>query len=458
MNNLFDDFPPVSAKEWKQKIQVDLKGGDYNEALLWRSLEGIDVKPFYHPDDFEQSFPPIPGQPKTWSVTQAVFIDDEKIANELAIDSINRGAEALYFSSTESFDIEKTFQNLPFEEITIYLNLEFLSEEFYKKLIDFFTQKKATVYYNIDLIGNLGRSGNWYHSLKEDHQILDTLSSQYAKHHLLSVDTETYQNAGANIVQQVAYALAHANEYLNHYSEKEWLPETKLTFKMAMGSNYFFEIAKIRALRKVYAVLAKEYGAKEECHILATPSRRNKTLYDYNVNILRTTTECMSAVLGGADAVCNQPYDTLYHKSNEFGERISRNQLLVLKEESYFDTVSNPSDGTYYIESLTSSIAEKALALFKDIEKGGGFLSQLKEGKIQQKIKESAAKEQQLFEEGTLKLLGTNYHPNKQDRMKDDLELYPFLKTDKRKTLLEPILPKRLAEKLEQERLETEEQ
>jgi len=202
--------------------------------------------------------------------------------------------------------------------------------------------------------------------------------------------------------------------------------------------------------------VASEFGVTETCHIVARPSKRNKTLYDYNINMLRTTTECMSAILGGANTICNLPYDSLYHKSNEFGERISRNQLLILKAESYFDSVSNPADGTYYIESLTSELGEKALEIFKDIESNGGFLSQLKEGIIQRKIKESAAKEQQRFDSGSLVLLGTNKHPNKKDRMKDDLELYPFVKTNVRKTLITPIIEKRLSEKLEQTRLENE--
>jgi methylmalonyl-CoA mutase len=172
--------------------------------------------------------------------------------------------------------------------------------------------------------------------------------------------------------------------------------------------------------------------------------------------MLRTTTECMSAILGGADAVSNLAYDAIYHKDNEFGDRISRNQLLVLKHESYFDKVNNPADGTYYIEVLTEQLAEKALLLFKDIEANGGFITQLIEGNIQRKIKESAEKEQELFDNGKEILLGTNKYPNKDDRMHHELELFPFVKTNPRKTLIVPIIEKRLAEKLEQERLETE--
>ncbi len=458
---LFSEFDEVSAKQWKQKIQYDLKGADYNETLVWQSAEGIHVKPFYHAEDFKNEFQPIPGQPSDWKIAQTIFIDDEKIANNIAIDALNRGAESIIFSAEKEFDINIVFENFPFETAPIYFEIKFLSKELYCKLIQFFSNKKATVFYNIDIIGNLARTGNWFHNQKSDHEILDAIFEKNATEYIFSVDAALYQNAGANAVQQLAYALAHANEYLNHVCHPELVEgfrkeDFKINFKIASGPNYFFEIAKIRALRRLYAVLAEEYGLPEKCHILATPSKRNKTLYDYNVNMLRSTTECMSAILGGADTVRNLPYDALYHKSNEFGERIARNQLLILKQESYFDTVSNPADGTYYIESLTNELAERALQLFKEIEKSGGLLQQLREGIIQKKIKESAEKEQQLFDSGTLKLLGTNYHPNKNDRMKHDLELFPFLKKNPIKTLIVPILEKRLAEFTEQERLKQE--
>ena len=271
---------------------------------------------------------------------------------------------------------------------------------------------------------------------------------------MLSIDATLYQNAGANMVQQIAYALAHANDYFNKIKNIE----KRIVFQVAVGSNYFFEIAKLRALRLLFNVVAKEYNLTHDCHLLVSPTKRNKTLYDYNVNLLRTTTECMSAILGGADAVANLPYDALYHKDNEFGDRIARNQLLVLKHESHFDKVNNPGDGSYYIESLTQQLAEKALALFKEIEANGGFLKQLKDGTIKRKIQESADKEQALFDNGKEILLGTNKYPNPEDRMSHDLELFPFVKIKPRKTLITPIIEKRLAEKIEQERLETEKQ
>jgi methylmalonyl-CoA mutase len=164
----------------------------------------------------------------------------------------------------------------------------------------------------------------------------------------------------------------------------------------------------------------------------------------------------MSAILGGSDTVSNLSYDAIYHKENEFGERIARNQLLILKHESYFNQVSNPTEGAYYIEELTSQLATNSLALFKDIEANGGFLKQLKEGTIQRKIKESANKEQELFDEGKIVLLGTNKYQNEKDSMKEALEIDPFVIKEVRKTLIGPIIEKRLAEDNEKKRLKNE--
>ncbi len=270
---------------------------------------------------------------------------------------------------------------------------------------------------------------------------------------MVSVAVDIYQNAGANTVQQVAYALAHANEYLTKFGGAI---ANKIQFNFAVGSNYFFEISKIRAFRYLYNLISQEYGANANAVIYVEPSLRNKTLYDYNVNMLRTTTESMSAILAGANTVSNCSYDAIFHNSNDFGERIARNQLLVLKEESYFSNAQHIATDSYYIESITKQIAEKALSLFKEIEKSGGFLHQLKEGTIQRKIVENAKKEQGQFNAGDLVLLGTNKYPNELDKMTQELQVNPFVERNPQKTLIIPIISKRLAEELEQKRLKNE--
>lgn len=451
--NLFDDFNPVSSKLWKQKIQFELNGADYNETLIWNSPEDIKVKPFYHKDEFSKHYPVVT-KASGFKICQNIYVFDIEKSIERALDSVSRGAESLRFTVEEdTIDIEKLLAKLPLDKVVVYFHFNFISIDFVQRINAIAKEKKATIYCNLDPIGQLAKDGNWFvTNEKSNFDTLNILSKEASSIAILSINGGLYQNAGANIVQQIAYSLAHANEYFNRIESIN----QPIVIQVSVGTNYFFEIAKLRALRLVFNVIAKEYNHNHDCHLLVTPTKRNKTIYDYNVNMLRTTTECMSAILGGADAIANLPYDALYHKDNEFGDRIARNQLLILKDESYFDKVDNPADGSYYIENLTNQLAEKALLLFKDIEANGGFLKQLNEGIIKRKIQETADTEQELFESGEETLLGTNKYPNKNDKMKNELEIFPFVKTKPRKTLITPIIEKRLAEKMEQERLELE--
>ena len=450
MKKLFNDFNPISTKQWKQKIQFELNGADYNDTLVWNSPEDIKVKPFYDASDLPKSFP-LATKASEFKICQNIFVFDIEKSIERALDTLNRGAESLRFTiENEAVAIDTLLEKLPLEKITVYFHLRFISIDFVKKIDTIAKQRNATIFCNLDPIGQLAKDGNWFStSEKNNFETLSMLSKETSNVSLISIDGTLYQNTGANMVQQIAYTLAHANEYFNRIE----LINKPIVFEISVGTNYFFEIAKLRALRLLFNVIAKEYNHNFDCHLLVSPTKRNKTLYDYNVNMLRTTTECMSAILGGANAIANLPYDALYHKDNEFGDRIARNQLLILKNESYFDKVNNPADGSYYIENLTHQLAEKGLLLFKDIEANGGFLKQLNDGIIKRKIQESADSAQNLFDSGKEILLGTNKHTNKEDKMKNDLELFPFIKVKPRKTLITPIIERRLSEKLEQERL-----
>ena len=449
-HSLFSEFDPISSKQWKQKIQFELKGEDYNDTLIWNSPENIKVKPFYNQEDLQDNLPLNPNA-NGFKICQNIFVFDLEKSIERAIESIERGADSIIFTiENETIDVTKLLEKLPLENCEIYLNLSFISINYISKIETIAKSRNAKIYCNLDPIGQLAKDGNWFKTQEKDNfETLNLISKQVSNSSIISINSSLYQNAGANMVQELAYSLAHANEYLNRITTFN----QPIVFKISVGTNYFFEIAKLRAYRILFNSIAKEYNPNLECHLVVTPTKRNKTIYDYNVNMLRTTTECMSAIVGGADAIANLPYDALYHKDNEFGDRIARNQLLILKNESYFDKVKNPADGTYYIESITHQLAEKALVLFKDIEANGGFLKQLNEGIIKRKIQESADKEQELIDSGKEVLLGTNKYPNKDDKMKHDLELFPFVKVNPRKTLITPIIEKRLAEKLEQERL-----
>lgn len=448
--SLFSDFSDISSKRWKQQLQFELKGEDYNDVLVWNSPEDIKVRPFYHADEDIAEYP-MRTKSSEFKICQNIFVFDVEKSKQKTNDSLLRGAESIcYHIQNAAIDVEKLLNNPNLKGIIVHFNLNFISSSFISNIEKTASKIGIKIFLNLDPIGHLAKDGNWIKTSDLDNfESLNKLSNANSK---ISVDVSLYQNSGANIVQQLAYAMSHANEYFNSCIN---INKT-IVFKVGIGSNYFFEIAKLRALRLLFRTISSEYNVDFECYILATPSKRNKTIYDYNINLLRTTTECTAAILGGADAILNLAYDSLYHKDNEFGDRLARNQLLILKNESYLDQVDNPADGSYYIESLTQQLAEKALILFKEIENAGGFIKQLKEGTIQKKIAESAQKEQDLFNSGKEILVGTNKYPNPNDHMKNDLELYPFIKINPRKTLISPIIEKRLAEKMEQERLKTE--
>ena len=445
---LFDDFDTLPAAAWKQKIQVDLKGADYNDTLLWKTNEGIVVKPFYTEEDRNHADINLPK--KGFNICQSIFIDDVSIANKLALDALHRGANAIQFKANKSFDYTSLLQEINLDHTVLYFNLNFLNASFVLKLNDFC--KSNNCYFQIDIIGHLAETGNWYTTMSSDLDKVKKFTN--ILENPISINASLYQNAGASVVQELAYALSQTNEYIELFGNSI---AHKIHYSFSVGSNYFFEIAKLRAFRILHKSLLKEYDIETKAaHIYTKPSLRNKTIYDYNVNMLRTTSECMSAILGGSDTISNTSYDALYHKSNEFGERIARNQLLVLQKEAYLHEAQSFADGAYYIESITKQFAEKALETFKQIEKGGGFLNQLKSGTIQKKIKDNAQKEQQQFDSNQITLLGTNKLPNKNDRMKDNLEIYPFLKKKHSKTLIPPVLQTRLSEQHEKHRLETE--
>ena len=450
----FDEFESQSSKAWKQRIQYELDGADFNTNLVWNSLEGIDVKPFYHADSSEQPLA-IPHQSDGWKIGEYIYVQNTKSANKKALKCLSKGTESIYFILPKaSICIDELLNGIVDFTVRIYLELNFSTADFLTKIDTKLFKSHSTIFLVNDSIGHLCKSGNWYkNKLKDFSDTLGLCNATEGVNSVFSVDIALYQNAGASMVQQLAYGLAHAHEYILEY--KDVMPD-QVVFKVAVGGNYFFEIAKLQALRWLWDSLIKDYDLSARCHIIAEPSKRNKTIYEYNMNMLRTTTEIMSAALGSSDTIINLPYDVLYHKDNEFGRRISRNQLLILKHESKFSAVTNPTMGAYYIEELTNQFAEKGLALFKDIEKQGGFLKQLIDGTIQKKIKEHAKKEQDSFDNNNQELVGIHIQQNIDEKIKAQLELYPFVKHQPRKTLIEPIIAKRIAESIEKKRLGNE--
>lgn len=446
-NKLFSEFPEVSTQQWEDLIIKDLKGADYKKKLIWETNEGIDVKPYYRAEDIadlEQTdakagcFPFVRGNSindNNWLVRQDLIVGDLKEANTKALFVLNRGVESLGLILTE-FLTEKQFgillHNIELSAIELNiicgsLQIEIL-ENFYAYLrrqkIDLKAVKGSITFNPYTELALVGSSDS-VNMAKE----LIKISAKMPDFRVIAVHGSIFHNSGASVVQELAFSLATASDYLNKLTEEglsidELAP--KMRFDFAVGSNYFMEIAKIRAARLLWAKMVEAYNPKSQnvakMFVHSTTSSWNKTAYDPYVNMLRTTTEAMSSVIGGTDSLTVNAFNESFAEPTEFGERIARNQQLLLKEESYLDKVVDPSAGSYYIESLTKAIAEEAWKLFLEVEEKGGFVEALHAGFIQEKIKATAAKRDSDIANRKEIFLGTNQFPNFSEEMQIELD------------------------------------
>ncbi len=442
INNIFEG---VSSKQWKQKIQYELNGSDYN-SIIREGIEQIPVKPFYHFDEKTPGHPEIARKTVTTKISTQIYVANSlKTAKRMARD-IESGIThfVLIIPNTEINCIE-LLEQISLQDISVFIKCQFLTPEYCIAIQTKFKHQNVVILN--DPIAQLTRTGNWFYNYEKDFETLLTIVNQ--PNSTLSCDITSIQNSGGTIIQQVGMALAHCNEYFNCISNTD----INVVFEIAIGGNYFFEIAKIKALRLAYQTLAAEYGLTPSCYIFAQPSKRNKTWIDHENNTIRTTTESLSALIGGVDAVAIMPNDFIFKKENTFSNRLAKNQLLILLQEFDLNLNQNPTEGAYYLNYLTHQIAQKSLLLFKEIERKGGYLQLLKSGDIQKRIQESATIEQDLFDQKKITLVGGNIFIDQ--NLTPDIsttELYPFSKIKPRKTIIKPFIEKRLTESIEKKR------
>jgi methylmalonyl-CoA mutase len=253
----------------------------------------------------------------------------------------------------------------------------------------------------------------------------------------IAVNGRVFGNSGASVVQELAFSLAQGAQYLEHLTEMGLSVDqvaSNIKFNLSIGNNYFMEIAKLRAGRLLWAQIVKVFGAEKDCSarmvVHAETASYNKTVYDSYTNLLRTQTEAMSAALGGAHSVTVLPFDAIYQTPTAISERIARNQQILLKEESYIDKIADPAGGSYYIENLTSAVAEQAWKLFLEVQEKGGFVAAIKEGFIQKQVKEMASRRDQNIALRRENLLGVNQFPNFGEVIKTELPVSVFKPVD----------------------------
>ncbi len=486
---LFKDFPPVSTEAWKGKIIKDLKGVDYDRKLVWKTGEGFDVQPFYRSEDiaglenqgvFPGDFPFVRGnktENNEWLIRQDIKVKDIRQANKKALDILMKGITSLGFelpfSRPDEKMIEDMLENIFADSVELNykagdhsLDVVIIINSLVRKYNRDLEKIRGSVDY--DPIEHLLLHGNFSMSEKEAFAYIIELLEE-AKHlpnfRLVNVHANIYKNSGASLVEELAFALSHGNEYLKRMTEmghniNEVAP--RLKFNFGVGSNYFMEIAKFRAARMLWAHVVNAYGPEmvdvTRMHLHAETTDWNKTMYDNYVNMLRATTEAMSASISGVDSLTVKAFNSIYEEPTDFSERIARNQQLILKEESYFDKVVDPASGSYYIENLTHAIASEAWKLFLEIDEKGGFLEALKQGFVQDKIKASVQEKDMAIATRKKSILGTNQYPGYGEKIEKEMDVSLFDPLDEtgEKTIIESLKPYRASQAFEKIRYATD--
>ena len=438
---LFTEFSAPTTQEWLDKIEVDLKGADFQKRLVWKTNEGFSVQPFYRREDVEKlqtpnampdEFPFVRGNKKDnnlWYVRQEIDASDAKIANAKALDVLNKGIDSLSFripgNAVSAEFIEQLLDGILCDVVEVNFNTcKRHSVELAQILVAYFEKKgysKEKVVGSIDWdpIEKIVVDGKDVQPvLKFAPALIDTLKD-YSNFRCISVNSVSLNNSGAYIVQELGYALAWGNEYLQQLVDagvEPTLAASKIKFNMGISENYFMEIAKFRAARMLWAQIVKQYEPKCDCAckmcVNAVTTSYNMTVFDAYVNMLRSQTETMSAAIAGVHSIVVTPFDAVYETPNDFSERIARNQQLLLKEECHFDKVVDPASGSYYIEELTTSLAAEGWKIFLKVEDEGGFLAAALAGTIQDDINATNEKRHLHAAQRREFILGTNQFPN----------------------------------------------
>ena len=438
---LFTEFTAPTTQEWLDKIQVDLKGADFQKRLVWRTNEGFNVQPFYRKEDLKDlktpdalpgEFPFVRGNKKdsnVWYVRQNIEVTDAKEANKKALDILNKGIDSLGFRLKGNMVSKETVESLLDGIYCDCIEVNFAtcprhSLELAEILVAYFAEKgydkeKVVGSIEFDPMAKMVMKGKDVTPMLEIAPKLVEALKDYPNFRCIAVSSDALNNAGAYIAQELGYALAWGNEYLQQLTDAGVdvdLAAKSIKFNMGVSENYFMELAKFRAARLLWAQIVKQYEPKCDCAckmiVNATTSTYNQTLFDSYVNLLRSQTEAMSAALGSVHSMVVTPFDAPYEQATDFSERIARNQQLIIKEESHFDRIVDPGAGSYYIEHLTDALAQEAWKIFLKVEEEGGFLAAVKAGTVQDDINATNVKRHGDAAKRKEFLLGTNQFPN----------------------------------------------
>ncbi|QXP62009.1 methylmalonyl-CoA mutase family protein [Polaribacter sp. HaHaR_3_91] len=422
---LFSDFSSVSTEQWMERVTADLKGADFDRKLVWKNLTGINFQPCYNIENSITQLKNKGENSQSLVNYRSVAACCGKSGNDLALKAIEEGINGIIFQMITNVSVEELLNGIDLNTISVSFKLFNNSIPFTKDLVAFAKGKNLKGYIDANLISGYVTTGSFNENLVDVTAELIKLTKDFPNFKAITISGTEYLDNGANQVQEIAYTLSSLVFLTEKLKEKEIAVQQifdNLNFNLAIGLEYFVEIGKFRAFNNLLAEVAAKYQLADFSNtITAKTSIWSKSITDAETNLLRCTTEAMAAILGNVDGVLIDPYDKEFKSSSDFSSRIAGNITTILKEESYFGKVSNPVDGSYYIEEVSSKIAEKALELFKAIEADGGFYINFEKEIIQQQIAEIRLQKLKLISQRRTPMVGINKYPNLMEKISANL-------------------------------------
>jgi methylmalonyl-CoA mutase len=409
-NQLFNDFQNRTKEQWKQQAIKDLKGKSFEDTLLWNVDENIIIEPYYASEDNISTTTKTIQQAQSqrvssyWQYREKVRFISEKETNELIINSLKSGADSLEIDLSEvllsDIEFKKLLNNIKLSDTAFFFKVENNALELVNKLQNIAPYLWKGGIIN-DVFGRWMQTGEWDINYWKSTATLLGKVQTHPQFKVLVINSHHFHNAGANVSQELAYTLATAIETIDKLSQESVAIEqilAKIEFSVSVGTNYFVEIAKLRALKLLWAKLVSEGYGLDIAVANSTPIHCQTSVYydaaiTPHTNMLRATTEAMSAIIGGCDAISINAFDESFSTPDDFSRRIARNISIILKEESYLDKVIDPSAGSYFIENLTAQIAENTLKILEAIENKGGITEAFTQGFIQESIQSEREKQ-----------------------------------------------------------------
>lgn len=419
--SLFSEFNPVTKAEWMEKVGIDLKGADFDKKLVWKNLSKINIQPFYIAEDEQDVIVNTGENSQSLINYREISVKSGKLGNTLALNAVKEGINGLLFKIESNIPIAELLDGIDLNHTAIAFNLSTEALDTVPEFLQYVKERKIASqnlkgFIDLRIISDYLTQGDIHSNIFDTVAALIRQTEDYPNFKSLTISGSEYLDSGANQVQEVAYTLSSMIFLIEKLKERDNTVQQifdNLNFKLAIGSEYFIEIGKFRALNSLLSEIAAKYGISEHSHtIFAKTSIWSKSVTDPQTNLLRATTEAMSAILGNVDSVLIDAYDKEFNEASDFSSRIAGNISTILKEESYLGKVANPVDGSYYIEEVSAKIARQALVLFKTIENNGGFYKSFESELIQQQIAEIRQEKIKLISQRRLPMVGVNKYPN----------------------------------------------